>query len=436
MHTKTLFGTVAIAALLGTASFAQTLTDTEGLERLEYQMEGDEQVMDDAGNPVVIMADGTRVPEGSYQLDAEGTPYLIDAQAEADAEMETDAEPTTTATATAGGGEFIVEQEDPTVNVEIADPTVTVDQAQPEVTVTQPQPEITVTQSPPRVDVQQQAPIITVEQDQPVVTVRIPEPTVTIRMPQPDVSVAQAEPNISVEQPQPIVRFVRPEPQIRIEESEPQINVEQAEAQVDINRTTEADVRIEQADAEVTIEEEGEAQVNVETAEAEVEVVEGGDAEVQVEQEEAAIEIEEEGEPNVEVVEADEAATEEAATGDMVMADTANLRIGNVAGYETFYESRVDEIVGMDVLAEAGEDVGEVDSLAVMGDGLVAIVGVGGFLGLGEHDVALPLEAFTMTEDGLMLGMAAEELENMEQYDSTQVQFLPADGVVGDVIER
>ena len=435
MKTKTLFGTVAIAALLGTTAIAQTLTDTEGLERLEFQMDGEQQAVDDQGRVIVLMADGTRVPEGSYQLDAEGTPFLVEAQATTEAEVAV--EGATSATS----GEFVVEQAEPTVNVDIADPTVTVDQATPEVTVTQPQPEITVTQSPPRVSVQQQAPIITVEQDQPVVTVVIPEPTVTIRMPQPDVNVAQAEPTVSVEQPEPIVRFVRPEPQVRIETAEPEVNVEQAEAQIDVNRTTEADVRIEQAEAEVTIEEEGEATVNVETAEAEVEVVEAGEADIQVEQAEAEIQIEESEGADVEVVEGDVAVAEEvevveAVETERVMADTNTVRLGNVAGYETFYESRVDELVGMDVLAQSGEDVGEVDSLAIMGEQLIAIVGIGGFLGLGEHDVAVPLERFTMTESGLMLGMSAEQLEAMEEYDSTQVQFLPGDGVVGDIIDR
>ncbi len=427
MQTKTLFGTVAIAALLGTASFAQILESTEGLERLEFQMDGDTQVMDDAGAIIVLRTDGTRVPEGSYQLDAEGNPYLTDAEfaADTDADADTEMETVVEDTAATGGGEFVVEQAEPTVDVTIADPVVTVDQATPEVTVTQPQPEIVVTQTPPRVSVQQQAPIITVEQDQPVVTVTIPEPVVTILMPQPEVNVAQAEPQVSVEQPEPIVRFVRPEPQIRIVDSEPQINVETAEAQIDINRTTQADVRIEQAEAEVVVEEVGEAQVAVETAEAEVEVIEGGDAEINVEQADAEINVEEADGANVEVVDASR-----------VMADTSTMRLGNVAGYETFYESRVDDLVGMNVLAESGEDVGEIDSLAVMADQLVAIVGVGGFLGLGEHDVALPLEMFTMTDGGLMLGMPAETLENMDEYDSTSVQFLPGDGVVGDIIER
>ncbi len=422
MKTTTLLGTVAIAALLGTASLAQgMLTDTEGLERLEFQMDGDTQVMDDAGSVIVLRSDGSRVPEGEYGLDAEGTPYLL---AQGDAAVGTQVEGAVvqgTAGATIGGGELVVEQGEPTVDVTIADPQVTVDQATPEVTVTQPQPEIVVTQSPPRVSVQQQAPIITVEQDQPVVTVTIPEPTVTIMMPQPDVNVAQAQPQVSVQQPEPIVRFVRPEPEIRIEAAEAQVNVEQAEAQIDINRTTQADVTIEQAEAEVVVQEAGEAQVAVETAEAEVEVVEAAEAEIAVEQGDAVIDVQE---------------AEGADIRTTQLADTSTMRLGNVAGYETFYESRVDEIVGMDVLAESGEDVGEVDSLAVMGDRLMAIVGIGGFLGLGEHDVAVPLESFTMTEEGLLLAMSEEQLEGMEAYDSSQVQFLPGDNMVGDIIER
>ncbi|MGR3539954.1 MAG: PRC-barrel domain-containing protein [Hasllibacter sp.] len=430
MKTKQLLGTVAIATLMTTGAIAQEMLEVDGaqFERLEFQMDGDRRALDEAGNYIVVMADGTRVPNGAYDIDAEGTPYLIDrefAMGEIDAEGNRTFQRTTTADA-AMGGQFIVEQADPNVVVDVPDPVVSVDQATPEVTVQQPQPEITVTQTPPRVSVEQQAPIVTVEQDQPIVTVRIPEPVVTIRMPAPDVSVAQGEAEVAVEQPQPVVRFVRPEPQIRIMEAEPQIDVQQAEAQVDINRTTEAEVLIEQADAEVEIQEAGEAEVMVETAEAEVNVVEGGDADIQVEQAEAEIDIQETGETDILMTEM--AMAEE----ELFIEDEAT----RLQGYSMFDDTLVNDLVGMDVLAADGEDIGEIDNIGLMGDRLVAIVGVGGFLGLGEHDVALPLERFTMTGEGAMVNMSATLLESMDEYDETTVEFLPADGMIGEAYIR
>ena len=430
MKTKQLLGTVAIATLMATGVVAQEMLEIDGqqFERLDFQMDGERRALDENGNYIVVMADGTRVPNGAYDVDAEGTPYLTDrefAMGEIDAEGNRTFARTATADA-AMGGQFIVEQADPNVIVDVPDPVVSVDQATPEVTVQQPQPEITVTQTPPRVSVEQQAPIVTVEQDQPVVTVRIPEPVVTIRMPAPDVSVAQGDADVQVEQPQPVVRFVRPEPQIRIMEAEPQIEVQQAEAQVDINRTTEAEVLIEQADAEVTIEEAGEADVTVETAEAEVNVLEAGDADIQVEQAEAEIDIQETGETDVMMTNVATAQEE------LFIEDEAT----RLQGYSMFDDTAVNDLVGMDVLAADGEDIGEIDNIGLMGDRLVAIVGVGGFLGLGEHDVALPLERFTMTEEGAMVNMSAAVLEGMDEYDENTVEFLPADGRIGEAYLR
>ncbi|PRY94856.1 PRC-barrel domain protein [Hasllibacter halocynthiae] len=430
MKTKHLLGTVAIATLMSTGAMAQEMIDIDGqqYEALQFQMDGDRRAIDDNGNYIVVMADGTRVPTGAYDIDAEGTPYLIDREfAMADVDAEGNRSFARRTTADAGmGGQFIVEQADPNVTVDVPDPVVSVDQAQPEVTVQQPQPEITVTQTPPRVSVEQQAPVVTVEQDRPVVTVRIPEPVVTIRMPAPDVQVAQGDAEVAVDQPEPVVRFVRPEPQIRIMEAEPQVDVRQAEAQIDVNRTTQADVRIEQADAEVQIQEAGEPQVSVETADAEVNVVDGGDADIQVEQADAQIDLQEEGDPNVIV-------TDMATSSDNLFVEDEATRL---QGYSTFDDALVTDLVGRDVLAADGEDIGEVDNIGLMGDRLVAIVGVGGFLGLGEHDVALPLERFSMVGDDLVVQMSASVLEGLDEYDNDMVEFLPADGRIGDAYIR
>jgi hypothetical protein len=72
----------------------------------------------------------------------------------------------------------------------------------------------------------------------------------------------------------------------------------------------------------------------------------------------------------------------------------------------------------MEVMAMDGDDVGEVDQLVSFDGEPNAIVGMGGFLGLGERDIAIPLERFTMTEDGLVLEDASEaELEAMQEWD-------------------
>ena len=55
---------------------------------------------------------------------------------------------------------------------------------------------------------------------------------------------------------------------------------------------------------------------------------------------------------------------------------------------------RASKLVGVDIYNNADENIGEVNELLVDGSGrvLAVIVGVGGFLGIGEKNVALPFE--------------------------------------------
>lgn len=432
MRAKNLFGTVAIVALLGGAAIAQ---DAAGGYTFATDDAG-EQRLDDAGNPIVLRADGTEASPEEYEINEAGEIVLLEVEAE------TDTAQTAVGTEAVQGGELVVEQPDPTVNVDVPDPVVTVDQAQPQVTVEQPTPEITVQQSPPTVNVEQQAPVITVEQQEPVVTVVIPEPIVTIQMPAPDVQVAQGEPEVAVEMPEPIVEFIRPEPQIRIEQAEPQINVTEAQPQIDINRTQQADVQIQQAEADVQVEEAGEPQINVTEAEPQVLVEEAEGADVQVEQAEAAIDVQQE-EANVEVVDeaavadVDPAAVAELETeGYVVTADvqeTEEQRTQRLAAYETYADMSVTDLVGSEVQSSDGEEVGEIDSIALLGERLVAVVGIGGFLGIGERNVAVPLERLEMEgETATVAGLEASRFQNLPAFDETAGEPIPTDGRIGD----
>ena len=450
MRTKSLFGTVAAIALVGTMAAAQTADEPN---RLFFGVDAEgTRLTDDAGLPLIVRRDGTPVEAGDYEIDADGVPRLVavvdtdmDVEPVLGANEEIDAEGNRVITrqAVAGtSGEFVVEQAEPSVTVMVDEPVITVDQATPEVTVRQPQPQITVRQAQPQVQVEQAAPVITVTQEQPIVTVRIPEPVVTIRMPQPNVDVATSEPQVQVETPQPVVRFIRPEPQIVIEEAEPQIEVMQAEAQVNVNRAGDAEVTIEQADAQVEIIESEGADVEVSAADPVVNVETEEGAEVNVEQAEAVIEVEEAEGVNVEVVEGGAAEMErellldaETRSAGLIVAEEDDMmRTTRTEAYGAYADMPVSDLIGRDVLAAGGEDVGEIDNIGMLGDRIVAIVGVGGFLGLGEHDVAVPLERLSMVGDELMVeGMSAEMLESMDEYNADAVRFLPADGMIGDM---
>ena len=70
------------------------------------------------------------------------------------------------------------------------------------------------------------------------------------------------------------------------------------------------------------------------------------------------------------------------------------------------------QILGRNVFNEKGEKVGRVEDLIVAPDKALsyAIIGAGGFVGLGRHDVAIPVVQFHLREGKLVLQGASKEL--------------------------
>lgn len=84
---------------------------------------------------------------------------------------------------------------------------------------------------------------------------------------------------------------------------------------------------------------------------------------------------------------------------------------------------RSSEAVGQGVYNRAGERVGEIDELLIDGGGrvLAAVVGVGGFLGMGEHKVAVSFRSFEMTREAngkprLVVDLTQTTLKNAPVY--------------------
>ncbi len=86
----------------------------------------------------------------------------------------------------------------------------------------------------------------------------------------------------------------------------------------------------------------------------------------------------------------------------------AGVALGPVAGQAQTADDRflvrqeadqmlVNNILGVDVVSAAGENIGNVDDVVAdrQGQILGIVVGVGGFLGIGEKDVAIPVDALT-----------------------------------------
>ena len=68
-------------------------------------------------------------------------------------------------------------------------------------------------------------------------------------------------------------------------------------------------------------------------------------------------------------------------------------------------------ILGKAVYNSSGEKIGEVEDLIVTPEKAVSytIVGIGGFLGIAQHDVAIPVGQLKLEGDKLMLAGATKE---------------------------
>ncbi|NVO22410.1 PRC-barrel domain-containing protein [Donghicola mangrovi] len=98
-------------------------------------------------------------------------------------------------------------------------------------------------------------------------------------------------------------------------------------------------------------------------------------------------------------------------------------------------QKTVGDVIGMEVESINGDDVGEIDYVIAGDTGVEAVIGIGGFLGLGEYTVALPLSDFTVTEDEkLVLASDAEALKQLPQIDESGLESLPDDMVIADAM--
>ncbi|MBM7070068.1 PRC-barrel domain-containing protein [Actibacterium sp. 188UL27-1] len=94
-------------------------------------------------------------------------------------------------------------------------------------------------------------------------------------------------------------------------------------------------------------------------------------------------------------------------------------------GYETMEAEQLtsENLTGARVYGSNDEDIGEIDSLLLTASGEIdrAVIGVGGFLGLGEKDIAVTMEELTiMQKDGdvrVYIDSTEEALEAQPAYE-------------------
>jgi sporulation protein YlmC with PRC-barrel domain len=81
------------------------------------------------------------------------------------------------------------------------------------------------------------------------------------------------------------------------------------------------------------------------------------------------------------------------------------------------------QVLGKEIYNEQGEMVGKIDDLILTKKVVTyAIVGAGGFLGLGRHDVAIPADRFVRDNERIVLPDATKEaLRAMPRFEYAQV---------------
>ncbi|NNL73039.1 MAG: PRC-barrel domain-containing protein, partial [Silicimonas sp.] len=114
-------------------------------------------------------------------------------------------------------------------------------------------------------------------------------------------------------------------------------------------------------------------------------------------------------------------------------AENAATAVGNwfeqiEAEFGELADANIIDVEGREVANANGEIIGEVEEVAMMDGKPVAVIGVGGFLGLGDHDVALELTELKWNGETFVLdGYTEAQLKEMSQVDPDAIEMLEDD---------
>jgi len=292
-------------------------------------------------------------------------------------------------------GGIVIQQPAPTIRLDQPPPQVTVQPGQANVTVKQPQPEIIV---------QQAAPTITVD---------IPPPQITVRMPKPEVNVAQALPQVQVTQPPPQVQVTQPQQQaqVNVQPSQAQVNVAQgSNSSVDVQQLGQPTIRYERAEPKVTITQQ-QAQPTVKFE--------------QLDQTAAADQRQlgptaapSASAPSTAATPNRTAAANPPATANPPAAAPSAIAPASPSALPQFQNRQVAvaDLKGIDVVNRNNDKLGTVDHLATGPDNKTFIVlSSGGFLGIGERKVLVPLENAWMNGKQLVTDLTNDQIKTMPE---------------------
>ncbi|MFZ3584339.1 PRC-barrel domain-containing protein [Loktanella sp. DJP18] len=354
-----------------------------------------------------------------------------------------------------GQAEIVIRQAAANVMVEMPQPTIRIEQPAPEIIITMPAPGVDVANARPQVDVRQAEPTVTVTQAAPMValelervaegeeaanvvtdrasgnTYAVGETAEATTLEDATVNMVQNEPTVIYEDGEarePTIN--RAEPNVTFESAEPQVEVAtMGEPQIEMIQTGEPQITFQQAaDA---------ADTEASAAMAQDGVTED-DAAAATEADALPEDIAPISEQGADAIDAEpigdeaaidsEAAETDGAAVDPAMTDqaAATAPVMTREGYTPIAIADLlpETVQGMNVYSTNDEDVGEVRTVVVTPEGAVQglVVNVGGFLGLGERQVEVPVEMATvLTNDSgdirIYVDATENRLEDMPEYD-------------------
>ncbi|MCQ0970181.1 PRC-barrel domain-containing protein [Paracoccus sp. TK19116] len=321
--------------------------------------------------------------------------------------------------------------------VTVPDPNVDVEVPAPNVRVTKEQPQVDITQEPAQIELRQAQPQIEVEIPEIVVRVDIPAPELFVLQADPDVRVSHSDPQIEVSQGEPVVSVRQAEPQLNVDidlqdDADPtgdrQTTADNREQSPGDAQSVEGDVATADAEPQIEIvEAEGQPQLRYQAGEPSLSY-EGAEPRISVRMaEQPTVEVSNSGEPVITVETPEEREQRRQSRADQQPSEGAQQqasadRDGAGAAQGTQGEAiSVRDLMTMDVVTSGGEELGEPDAFIELDGQTYLVAADGGFLGIGEKQVPVPLARVSLRDDQLVLSQMTEEEINAAdnfEYDS------------------
>ncbi|MBB4658450.1 PRC-barrel domain-containing protein [Parvularcula dongshanensis] len=317
-----------------------------------------------------------------------------------------------------------------TVRVVTPQPRVSVEQSPPNVSVRQAQPNVSVRQAEPEIVVRMQQPTVRVQMPRPTITIEQPQPEVIVRLPEPQVGVTQAQPQVEVRQAPPTVSVQQPEPSVRVSEGSVPEEGAGVAGETGVSVRQQALIDVQQAEPEVQIEQaEGEPQVDYASADPQVRIEGGDQPDVQIEGGEAPnVEFRRTGEVQVRVLRGDEPVPPARAQASQNAEAPQQAMQTAPRGATT--ELRTENVRGAGLINEEEDELGEVADVVERDGQTFALVKAGGFLGLGERSVLVPLGDLSLRGNRLVAaGYTQDRLEAMPEAEADSYRRSEAETV-------